>query len=118
MLMLARRAPWGLLLALAGGCATGTAATPDDATDDPDVDASTDAPDVDAGPVNVELTVTPTTGGTITVAPAGTACGPNCSAYPRGTSVTITTDPDDSLTVTGWSGSSRRSCARRRRRRS
>jgi len=58
-------------------------------------------------PATVQLTVTDSgTGtGTVTSAPAGISCGLTCSAsFATGTSVTLTANPSNGSTFTGWTG--------------
>jgi len=52
------------------------------------------------------LSVTPTTGGTVTSSPAGISCGSQCTAaYPATQTVTLTAIPTSGSVFTGWSGS-------------
>lgn len=58
-------------------------------------------------PITVELTVTDSGSGrgTVTSAPAGISCGLTCRAsFATGTSVTLTANPSDGSTFTGWTG--------------
>lgn len=56
-------------------------------------------------PVTYALTVTRTGSGSVTSAPAGIACGSDCSeSYSSGTSVTLTATPASGYTFGGWGG--------------
>ena len=50
------------------------------------------------------LNTSKTGNGTVSVNPAGTSCGSNCSEYTTGTNVTVTATADSDYTFTEWSG--------------
>jgi uncharacterized repeat protein (TIGR01451 family) len=53
----------------------------------------------------LEMTLAGDGGGTVTSDPAGIDCGSDCSEdYAAGTLVTLSADPDEGSTFTGWSG--------------
>ena len=54
--------------------------------------------------VKYRLNTSKTGNGTVTVDPAGTSCGTNCSEYTTGTPVTVTATADSGYTFTAWSG--------------
>ena len=59
-------------------------------------------------PVSSQFTLTVTylgtAGGSVTVSPGGTVCGPSCWTYAAGTVVTLTATPNSQTTFAGWSG--------------
>ena len=72
-------------------------------------EASADAVRFAPAGIAGRLTVTKvgTGSGTVTSAPSGIDCGPNCNQiYATGTAVTLTATPDAGSTFMGWSGDS------------
>jgi uncharacterized repeat protein (TIGR02543 family) len=54
--------------------------------------------------VDYRLNTSKTGNGTVSVNPAGTSCGSNCSEYKTGTNVTVTATAASDYTFTEWSG--------------